>query len=66
MLPGQLHLYGYTQKIELLVHGVSVFYERDEESKWRALIDSEEAGSNRLPDVELLQAIAEAIEKVLQ
>lgn len=66
LLPGQLHLYGYTQKIEILVQGVSVFYERDEESKWRALIDTEEPGTNRLLNVELLQSIAEAIEEVLQ
>lgn len=66
LFPGQLHLYGYTQKIEILVHGVSVLYERDEESNWRAIVDAEELEKNRTLNAELLEAIAEAIEEVLR
>lgn len=66
MLPGQLHIYGYTQKIEILVHGVAVFFERDDAGEWRALIDPEELEKNKAIHVELLQAIAESIEEVLK
>jgi hypothetical protein len=65
MLPAQLHLYGYTQKIEVMVNGISVMYERDEERMWRAIFDAEALDKNRSITVELLQAIASSIEKVL-
>ena len=66
LLPGQLHLYGYTQKIEIIVNGVSLFFERDEEGNWRALIDPSELKKSRSLTIELIQAIACSIEEVLK
>lgn len=65
LFPAQLHLYGYTQKIEVLVNDLSVMYERDEERAWRAIIDPVVLEKNRSISLPLLQAIANAIEQVL-
>ena len=66
MFPAQLHLYGYTQKIEVMVNGISVMYERDEERQWRAIFDAEALDKNRSINIELLQAIASSIEEALR
>jgi hypothetical protein len=65
MFPGKLHLYSYTQKIEILVHGVSVMFERDEEREWRAIVDPSELEKSKSIDGDLLQAIANAINSIL-
>jgi hypothetical protein len=64
--PGQLHLYGYSQKIEVLVNDLSILYERDEEGAWRALVDPSEVQNHKAVTVELLQAIADSIEEILK
>jgi hypothetical protein len=63
---GQLHQYGYTHKIEININGVSVMYERDDERNWRAIVEPGEIERNKFINTELLQAIANAIEEVLQ
>ena len=66
LLPAQLHQYGYTYKIEVDVNGISVFFERDEEGNWRAIVDPSEFEKNKSFSIELLQAIACSIEEVLK
>jgi hypothetical protein len=66
LFPGQLHQYGYSQKIEIHVNGVSVFFEKDEEGNWRALVDPLELEKNRSLNSELIQAVACSIEEVLK
>ena len=65
MFPAELHLYGFTQKIEVLVNGINVMFERDEERKWRALVDPTEIEKHKSIDRGLLRAIADSIEEVL-
>lgn len=66
LFPGQLHLFGYTQKIEVLVNDISVMYERDDERNWRAIVDPTELEKNKQIKTDLLQAIADSIEAVLK
>ena len=66
MFSGQLHLYGYSQKMEILIHGVSVLFERDEERQWRAIVPPEQLESMQSIDRDLLQAISDSIEEVLK
>ena len=66
LFPGQLHQYGYSQKIEISVNGASIFFERDEEGNWRAIVDPSEFEKNKSFSIELLQAIACSIEEVLK
>lgn len=66
IIPGILHLYGFTQKIEVNVNGLSVMYERDEERNWRAIVDPLQLEKNQSVQTELLQAIADSIEEVLK
>jgi hypothetical protein len=63
ILPAQLHQYGYTYQVEVEINGNSIFFERDEERNWRAILN--QSGSANLPSVkhELLQAISDALEK---
>jgi hypothetical protein len=65
MFPAQLHLYGYTQKIDVFVNGLSVMYERDDERQWRAIVDPVDAEKSQSIKVELLQVIADSIEDIL-
>ena len=66
LFPGQLHLYGYTQKIEIIVNGLSLFFERDEEGNWRAIVDPSEVEKNRSINEELIRAVIHSIEEVLK
>jgi len=54
---------GYTHRFHVDVDGTNVIFERDEEGSYRAIIPPETAG--RLPETELLKAIAAAIEQIL-
>lgn len=64
LFPAQLQQAGYTHRFRVDVYGQEVFYEPDEEGCYRALIDPEKL--SRQITVELLQAIAEAIETVVR
>jgi hypothetical protein len=63
---GKLHVYSYTQKIEIDVNGTGVLYERDDEGEWRAIVDPTKLEKNKSINTALLQAIANAIENVLK
>jgi hypothetical protein len=66
LLPAQLHQYGYSFKIEVEVNGTPVFFERDEDRNWRALIDPSTGDINSALTTELLQAISNSIQLLLQ
>ena len=55
---------GYGAVLEINVHDVLVIFERDEQGDWRAILPEGQAG--KTPDVELLRAIGEVIEQILQ
>jgi hypothetical protein len=56
----------YSYRFAVEVYGHEFFYERDDEGNYRALLDPEQMEGNKKIDVELLQAIAEAIEAILK
>lgn len=64
LFPAQLQQVGYTHRFRVDVYGEEVYYEPDEEGSYRALINPENL--NKHSTVELLQAIAEAIEAVVK
>jgi hypothetical protein len=66
LLPAQLHQYGYSFKIEVDVNGTPVFFERDEDRNWRAIIDPSTTEVNRSLTSELLQAISTSIQQLLE
>lgn len=65
LFPAQLVSLGWTHRILVDVYGTAVYFERDEEREWRALISTEKLETNKNIDVELLKAMAAAIEDVL-
>jgi hypothetical protein len=64
LFPAQLQQSGYMHRFRVDVYGLEVFFEPDEEGSYRALIDPESI--NKHVTVELLQAIAEAIETAVK
>ena len=65
LFPARLLMLGYTHTFQVDVHGQEVLFEPDEERKYRAVIDPEQVESSKI-DVELLKAIADAIEIILR
>jgi hypothetical protein len=64
LIPARLLQYGYTLRIEVEINGEKVFFERDEERNWRALMPYSENNKGIFPDPELLQKIATSIEDI--
>lgn len=63
----ELLVMGYTHKFRVTVtEGMDVYFERDEEGRYRAVIPPEEMVVGKLPDIHLLQAIALQIEAILE
>lgn len=61
---GELRQLGYTHKIHIVVHGVDVVFEPDEERNYRVIIEHPE-NAEKL-DKSLLQAIVNELEQALQ
>lgn len=59
----RLQVLGFTHRFLVDVDGTEVFFERDEEGSYRAIIPPETKG--KIPETGLLQSIAGAIEKIL-
>ena len=66
LFPAQLVFFGWTHRIEVAMDGTRVCFERDEEGEWRALLSAEDLEANKTIDVELVKAIAAAIENILK
>ena len=62
LLPAHLLLQSYTHKFQVEVNGQTVLFEPDEERNYRAFVDPEQMECKI--KVELLKAIAEAIEEI--
>jgi hypothetical protein len=70
----ELRVYGYTHKIAVMVEGVEIIYEPDEERNYRAFIPENFPDSQRfkslaigkMPDPDLLEAIAHQLETDLR
>lgn len=59
----RLQVYGYSHRFHVDVGGVEILFERDEEGSYRAMVP--DPGTVKVPESGLLQAIAEAIERIL-
>ena len=66
LFPARLLHYGYSYKLQTDIDGALVLFEPDEERNWRALVQPQDMEANKQLKPELLQAIASAIEAVLQ
>jgi hypothetical protein len=66
LFPAKLLMLGYTHKIEVIVNEIPVLYEPDEERNYRAYIEPATIEKSRNIDINLLQAMAEAIESVVK
>jgi hypothetical protein len=53
--------FGYSYKFEVDVNGILVFFEPDEERKFRAIIDPTSDNANRKIDKELIELIMESL-----
>jgi hypothetical protein len=61
----ELIAFGYSYRIEVMIDGVKVIFEPDEERNYRAY-PADAANAHPLPDPLLLQAIAAALEKAFK
>ena len=57
----ELRLFGYSYKISVMVDGTEIIFEPDEERNYRAVLQ-ETTEKQKLPDTELIKAIAGALE----
>ena len=64
-LEAQLLATGYTHKFIVLVNGVEVFFERDEEGSYRAILPGADEKTRQTIDRELLQKIADTLQTSL-
>jgi len=64
--PARLLQSGYTHRFVVDVNGQEIFFEPDEEQAYRALLDPEQMPDSKPVDLELLKAIAMAIEAILK
>lgn len=55
---------GYTHKFVVDVNGQPVYFEPDEERNYRAIIETADIKSNKDLNLELLKAVAHAIEAI--
>jgi hypothetical protein len=61
----ELRRFGYSHKIMVNVEGTEIIFEPDEERNYRATL-SETDTSKKLPDIELLKAVAAALEEAFK
>lgn len=65
IFPAKLLILGYTHKIQVEVNGYEIFFEPDEERNYRAVLAYDSLEESEGIDKNLLKAIAEAIEKIV-
>ena len=57
---------GYTHKFYIVINGVEVIFEPDEERNYRAISNTSEQSSMIAVDIELIKAVGEKIQSILQ
>ncbi len=57
---------GYTHKFYIVINGVEVTFEPDEERNYRAILNSSDQSSIKGVDIELIKAVGEKIQSILQ
>ena len=66
VFPVKLLNYGYSYKLEVEIDKTKVLFEPDEERNWRALISYEDVQANKHLQIDLLNAIALALDEVFK
>jgi hypothetical protein len=64
LFPAQLQQTGYSHRFVVEANGMTVIFEPDEERNYRAIVDEDKLNSK--VSVELIQAMAAAIESVVK
>ena len=62
--PSRLLQQGYTHKFLVEVDGQPVYFEPDEERNYRAIIETADININKVLNLELLKAVAQALEDI--
>lgn len=62
----ELLVMGYTHKFRVRIEDMDVFFERDEEGRYRAVLLPDAPATGKLPDSRLLKTIALQIEAILE
>ena len=57
---------GYTHKIRIVINGVEVTFEPDEERNYRAILNDIGQGAIKDSDIELIKAVGDKIELIRQ
>ena len=57
---------GYTHKFLIVINGVEVTFEPDEERNYRAILNTSEQSSMKAVDIELIKAVGKKIQSILQ
>jgi hypothetical protein len=65
LFPAALQASRFSHQFLVDVYGLKILFEPDEERNYRAMLDPELLDKNRKIDVELLKAIAQAIETIV-
>ncbi len=59
--PVRLVVLGYTHRFVVLIEGIEMTFERDDQGEFRALIAAEDVEGKKAPDTRLLKAISEVL-----
>ena len=65
LFPAELFATGFSYKIKVMVNGIGVFFEPDEEKNYRATIDHADRDKAEQLNKSLLQAISETLHELL-
>jgi len=66
MFSSRLLQQGYTHKFVVEVDGQPVYFEPDEERNYRAIIETADVNLHRALNLELLKAVANALESIIK
>jgi hypothetical protein len=66
LFPAEFLQQGYTYKFQIDVNGIDMFFEKDDEGNYRALVDPLKTDENKKIDIELLKAIVDSLEEILK
>lgn len=66
LFPARLLNVGYSHKFLVTINGVDLFFEQDNNGKYRAMSNASNQVDMKNLDTDLLQAIAESIESILK
>jgi len=62
----RIQRFGYTYRIEVEIHGANVYFERDEEGNWRAILGYEDLMAGKKADKGLIEAVAMVLDEIAE